>query len=1100
MPIYTIFGTTDDAWLSAESATWSDVASGVGATVDSGTISGTLSIGRDWDTVPATDVHRAYFAYVAFDTSAVYENPVDAESAWVRLNHAISNSGASWVMRMNTNTLWDPNSGLPVAGDWDQNGGSNIASYTVPTGVVNFQTHRAHTISDPSTQLSLFGDFASFLFRHEDFENNVGAVSPWTGGSQYTEGDTVTAADAGGTTNDPALILTYETVAGTWEYIAKTAIAQVTSGSLTISEAGNSGLMENDLMVACIAYRSNAAFTKPTNWLDVDSENSGNTTANSTGSIASGRMDYIIRGASAPSLVWTRTGGDVARGKIFYYRAPPGSTITLDAAASVTMAANGTTVTLSGGVTTTQANALLVGMVAGARSGSVSNFDAATEPTTASGSLDPEGEVVPAEWSEREDASTTAGADVGHAVFDAVKSSGGSTGDITATHSADARHVMIVGAFVYSGADEAATASFTLTGQDVFSILGGAADAATFALTGNDAALLPGMSADLATFAYTANDVILVTPAEPASYTLTGQDAAFLTVTPLIADPAAFTFTANDALLVTNFFAAEYVLVGLDVEDLPGPGRDLIFLVDIYYHDGVSEDVYRLSTAPFTTAPSDTPPSVVYDPRVRDAGGFERSLGLDGDPSSVPGTVIVASGPPSSGASDITLYEWLDGRSFGRRNIIVKCLARDASSLSSAVTLLTGKIKTDGISGSTPQDELQIAIADQLGDANFPFLEEKFAGTTLSTGATVEGTQELEGKIKQQSFGVTFKVEAQPANPWDLIFLASNGPVEEILVYDGGFLLNNVGDYPSIAALYAATIGVGGDIEPGDYATCLATGHFRLGAEAEFNLVCDITEGDTAADRSAAQIVYRMLIAYGVAAANINDNSFDDLDADNNAVCGINVDDDRTLFSAANEVLKSIGARLITNRTGQYEVVRAIEEPVTAPTALTFDLDIYSLERPIELVSLLTPIWRVTLNYARNYLQQDRASLIGDPALLSEDERTELGKEWRTVTRSLPYLRDQYLDAGEIVIDTLLTEKADAEDECQRLLDYWSQSRALYRLTLPLKEGWRADLGGSVTVSQELLNMSAGQNCFIHGRADKFISETVVLDLISEGL
>lgn len=215
-------------------------------------------------------------------------------------------------------------------------------------------------------------------------------------------------------------------------------VASASSGDLTMNAPA--GGAQGDLYVATISYRSNAAFTLPSGgeWTLVDEENSGNTTANSTGSIGSGLMAYCIRGSSEPNFVFTRTGGDIALGRVVAYTPGAGETVTLDQASGNTLGSASTTVTTTG-VTTTEDLALVVMAECLARSTTASRARA-TDPD----------EFI---WRERADSSTTTGADCGLAISDATKFAAGATGTLTYTAGSSARHVCIVGAFKtgYSG-------------------------------------------------------------------------------------------------------------------------------------------------------------------------------------------------------------------------------------------------------------------------------------------------------------------------------------------------------------------------------------------------------------------------------------------------------------------------------------------------------------------------------------------------------------------------------------------------------------------------------------------------------------------------
>lgn len=221
-------------------------------------------------------------------------------------------------------------------------------------------------------------------------------------------------------------------------------------GTVVTDATGNFDLIEpvgvasGDLMIACIAMRGTAVVTPPTDWVAAATQrNTGDTDA--TDGIASGAMFYIVRGGSAPSLTFTRTAGDVAYGRIISYSG--GSSTPLDTGSSETQAAAGATPTTPA-LVTAEDGELIVAMAAYGDQYTVSAFDAATDPTTASGATDTTTAPTNGSWIERSDSNTATGADTGLGIADAVKASAGSTGTIQATiSSAAGRNYLAAAAF-----------------------------------------------------------------------------------------------------------------------------------------------------------------------------------------------------------------------------------------------------------------------------------------------------------------------------------------------------------------------------------------------------------------------------------------------------------------------------------------------------------------------------------------------------------------------------------------------------------------------------------------------------------------------------
>jgi hypothetical protein len=81
-------------------------------------------------------------------------------------------------------------------------------------------------------------------------------------------------------------------------------------------------LKTGDLFVAMIAYRDAAAFSIPSGWsLVATQQSSGNTSTITSTSIGSGLMAYCVYdAASPPGYTFTRSGGNVAYGRLAVYR------------------------------------------------------------------------------------------------------------------------------------------------------------------------------------------------------------------------------------------------------------------------------------------------------------------------------------------------------------------------------------------------------------------------------------------------------------------------------------------------------------------------------------------------------------------------------------------------------------------------------------------------------------------------------------------------------------------------------------------------------------------------------------------------------------
>jgi hypothetical protein len=251
------------------------------------------------------------------------------------------------------------------------------------------------------------------------------------------QGATLTSV-AGAAASRPQLV-----VPGPWAFVGVSAVVEAIATPLTLAEPA--GVADGDLLVATIASRTTAT-TAPsgTGWTAVGSQNNNNILA-TTSALASGVMLYQVR-SGTPTLSFTLPAGiSVAMGRIAAYRGNA-TTTPLDASTAVTTA-TGTTAVSVAGLTTTQDDDLIVALAAGGQEAAWDAFNNVTTPIGASGATSTAGAPSASGWTERADSLTTTGVDTSLAIFDAVRTGTGATGNLTATASVSAGHVVIAGAF-----------------------------------------------------------------------------------------------------------------------------------------------------------------------------------------------------------------------------------------------------------------------------------------------------------------------------------------------------------------------------------------------------------------------------------------------------------------------------------------------------------------------------------------------------------------------------------------------------------------------------------------------------------------------------
>jgi len=481
-----------------------------------------------------------------------------------------------------------------------------------------------------------------------------------------------------------------------------------------------------------------------------------------------------------------------------------------------------------------------------------------------------------------------------------------------------------------------------------------------------------------------------------------------------------------------------------------------------------------LATHTIATRPTETPANKLYDGRIVETGNFSRSLisqGRLGRASDSWGYIELAN-------TDGGLDSWLD-YGFDGRPFIIKSLPVQGMPVTQATTLFRGTIAA--LESGNAADTLRLRIRDRLAELQVPLLTVRYAGTSVSTGLGVEGDADLQDQLKPRVFGAAPNVQPKLVNKYDLLYQVSVGMVSLITVYDGAAPLTNIGDYPVLSSMMAATVA------PGEYVTCYALGIFRLGGTPVFVITADVVED--ADDLSAAAVAGRILDLLDISADDRDQDSFDTLAASSPAQVGLFVDAETNALELITQVLGS-SAAIIPNTEGIFQVV-GLAEPVAANTAgeLTFrDLaEGGSFSFGVGPDDAGVPAWSVVLNWGRVWQTMTEGQIAG---VVDLARRTYLASQWRQATSEDASIKTKHLLASQITADTLLTLQADAQAEAARILGLYSSRRDM--LSFPTDSD-RApyDLGEVVTVTLPRFGYDDGRPMLVVGKhidADKAVT------------
>lgn len=494
----------------------------------------------------------------------------------------------------------------------------------------------------------------------------------------------------------------------------------------------------------------------------------------------------------------------------------------------------------------------------------------------------------------------------------------------------------------------------------------------------------------------------------------------------------------------------------------------------------------RFSSAGYISKVSDTPSKTLWRAAIKDPGDFSQflfSAGTTSGSSSVgKGNVILA----NDGSLDYLRKIAFDGRSLE----ILK-IANKSDAYTSAVVIFNGSSSGIDFTWNT----IDIKMRDRLGELAAKQAQEALFAGTNSGSTGYEGTaNDLKGYPKPFAYGGPIKQVSPPLlNSSTLIygvnFDASGNRIAVNsfdAVYDSGLAITldtaigTSGDFATTALLQAASIGAG------LYATCKAEGTFRLNSSPAGKVTCDFTVGASAAARTAAQIAKSLLVDRGGYNASDYDNaSFTALDTSTSSVVTqIYVADTRNVLACVEEVLGSVGAGLIVNANGEFEVRRLVA-PENETSLFTFNKNNIIVEASGGIQRVTSndpgnglPIKESIVEYDRVYTIQDEDALAG---AVTDAVAQYLSQDYRkTDPVQNSEIATKHLLSVSRVFRTNLTNETDAET----LRDYFNDLHKVDRdwLIIRTDADNLFEIGDTITVDIERYNLLGGKKLLILGR------------------
>ncbi|MBI3789937.1 MAG: hypothetical protein HY275_03565 [Gemmatimonadetes bacterium] len=250
--------------------------------------------------------------------------------------------------------------------------------------------------------------------------------------------------------------------------------------------------------------------------------------------------------------------------------------------------------------------------------------------------------------------------------------------------------------------------------------------------------------------------------------------------------------------------------------------------------------------------------------------------------------------------------------------------------------------------------------------------------------------------------------------------------------------------------------------------------YIRLGSPPAGTITADVTQGATAADRTAAQLFKAVLVRAGFSAGDYSASDITALDGLTSAVLGYWTDQETTYAAVLDAIAQSVGAWWGVDAAGVFRIQQVVDPSGGSSVATYTANDILAEPKRVTVKDPGSgiPYYRTTVYHTRNYTVQT-TDLAGG---VSADRRAVLAEEFASVNSTDASVQTAHLLSIELPIRTLLTSASDASTEAARVQTLRGTKRDLFELVVPVDGLYPSpDLGNVVTFSPSRFSLSAGK-------------------------
>lgn len=491
----------------------------------------------------------------------------------------------------------------------------------------------------------------------------------------------------------------------------------------------------------------------------------------------------------------------------------------------------------------------------------------------------------------------------------------------------------------------------------------------------------------------------------------------------------------------------------------PTRARGLLVVATAFSVSATAEVTFCWSTMGFNTVNG-----TVFNPIIANDVTITENISVDGSVSMTYGDIELHN--PNGELDDL-----VDNSKWVWSNRVVKIYYGDPRWTVTSVSELGGvgpetfELIYDGIIDdckSRNKNVINIVLRDKLEELNVPVTENK-----IGTTGTWSGGQTNQDTIRPLIFGEVYNISPVLVDPSTLTYRFNDGACEAITeIRDNGFPIWYSGDTSG------ATVNT-------------STGIFSLARPASGSITCSVqgvrTTWSVNASASVASsyintipdVIVSLVTNYGTPgkqfslATEIDHANFKTVLNSITAApaCGYAVLDRVNLLQLVQELAASIGCQIYVNRKG---ILRLLRLGATATSVATIE-DIDIVRGSLSVRDKTPHIGAIKLGYCKNWTtQQNLTTLIPDSV------KSDLAEEWliKTVTDSA-VLSTYKLSSDPVQKNTYLITTASAQEEAQRLLNYYKVQRTIYSMTCTSKH-ISLNLGDWVTLKHNRFGLQSG--------------------------